>query len=88
MRELEWSLDSDELTEWAAYAQIDPFGGIRGDYHAAIITSNMMNAHAGKLVTKPKDFMPTFGPPTLTPAMSPQQIHAMLSMRFRRGPGG
>lgn len=81
-------MDSDELTEWAAYAQIDPFGEVRGDYQAAIITSNLMNAQAGKVVTKVKDFMPKFGPPELTPRMSPQQIHDQLSMMFGRKPHG
>lgn len=84
MRELECSMDSNELTEWAAYAQLDPFGGIRGDYHAAIITSNLMNAHAGKIVVKVKDLMPEFGPAKPTPRMTPQQIHAALAARFGR----
>ena len=79
-------MDAEELTEWAAYAQLDPFGGLRGDYQAAIIASTVVNAQAGKTCTKVKDFMPQFGPPMPAPSMSPQEIHARLSVMFRRAP--
>lgn len=85
VRELQASMDSDELTEWAAYHKLDPFGGVRGDYQSAIITSNLMNALAGKVVTKTSDFIPEFGPARLTPRMSPAEIyHALAARKFGR----
>ena len=67
-----------------AYSQLDPFGGIRGDYQSALISSNVLNAAAGKIIAQPKDLMPKFGPPRLTPRMSPREIHDRLKMMFGR----
>jgi hypothetical protein len=77
-------MDADEVTEWAAYSQLDPFGGVRADYHAALISAMVINSQAGKEVVKPKDLMPTFGPPRLTPRMSGRDIRARLEMMFGR----
>jgi hypothetical protein len=80
-------MDADEVTEWAAYAQLDPFGGVRADYHAALISTMVINSQAGKEVVKVKDLIPTFGPPRLTPRMSGREIRARLETMFPRQGG-
>lgn len=42
-------ISSAELTEWMAYEQLaGPLGGRRGDYHAAMVTSAVVNSQRGK----------------------------------------
>lgn len=51
-----------EFVEWAAYVEIEPVGGLRGDMHAAIIASTIANANrrkSGKRI-KPSEFIPDF----------------------------
>jgi hypothetical protein len=80
------AISSEELLEWAAFYQINPFGPARGDVQAGIVASTMANIHARKGHSfKPADFLPTFGTvPARTPAMPPAEIHAALSRMFRR----
>lgn len=51
------------MTEWQAYFELDPFGGIRGDYHAAMIRQSILNAFRGKDddSVEIEDCMPLFG---------------------------
>jgi len=78
-------MDADEVTEWAAYAQLDPFGGARGDWQAALVASMTLNGHAGKMMFKPDDLMPKWGPPRAMRRMSPREIRARLeAMRVGR----
>jgi hypothetical protein len=79
------SISSEELTEWAAYYQLDPFGGVRGDMQAGVMASTMANIHAkrGHRFT-PSDFMPTFGDPEPTKSMTPIEIRDRLSLMFGR----
>ena len=79
-------ISSDELLEWAAFYQINPFGPARGDVQAGIVASTMANIHARKGHSfKPSDFLPTFGAvPARAPSMTPQEIHGALSRMFRR----
>lgn len=53
------SHSSKELSEWIAYNNIDPFGNMRGDIQAGIISSTMANLWADEK-TKPDDFIPEF----------------------------
>lgn len=46
--ELEDTIGSAELTEWAAYYRIEPFGQWRDNWHAAIIASMLGNRWRGK----------------------------------------
>lgn len=59
--ELDAQLSSSELTEWIAYASIEPFGDMRADFRAGVIASTLANVNRdpkrGK-PTKPIDFMP------------------------------
>ncbi|MGW4641803.1 phage tail assembly protein T [Sphaerisporangium sp. NPDC004334] len=42
-------ISSRELTEWMVYEKMTgPLGPVRGDYHAAQITTNLLNANRGK----------------------------------------
>ena len=60
VRELLARMGSDELTEWMAFYQLEPFGDFRADLRSAIVASTLANAHRskeGKPFT-PEDFMP------------------------------
>ena len=85
MAELLVTISSEELLEWAAYYQLDPFGGPRGDLQASIVASTLANIHAkrGHRFT-PKDFMPDFTSPQESPRMTPQEIHARLDGMMKR----
>jgi hypothetical protein len=60
VRELLSKLGSDELSEWMAFYQLEPFGDFRADYRSALATSTFANAHRQKDSPpfKPEDFMP------------------------------
>lgn len=87
--ELQERLDSDELTEWMAYALLDPFGGKRGDYQAAMITANLMNAQVGEVKFKLNDFMLQFGPQSAkrSARMTGVEMRDKLRMMFGRKAG-
>jgi len=59
VRELLTRADSAELTEWMAYATIEPFGEERADYRAGLICSTLVNLQRTKGSKKyePEDFM-------------------------------
>lgn len=57
-------MPSAELTEWAAFEEIEgPLGAARGDIQAGIISATIANALKGKKGKrhKPKDFIPEWG---------------------------
>ena len=53
-------MGSDELTEWMAYYQLEPFGDYRADYRSGVVASTFANAHRTKDANpfRPEDFMP------------------------------
>jgi hypothetical protein len=56
-------IDSHELSEWMAYAEIEPFGEPRADLRNAMsmaLYANSVRGPKNKKVYKPADFMPTF----------------------------
>ena len=59
VRQLLDEMGSDELTEWAAFYRIDPWGDQRADLRQAIAASAAVNIHMpkGKSVN-PEQFMP------------------------------
>ena len=60
MRDLLDRCDSRELSEWAAFWRAEPWGDMRADLRAGIISStvaNVMSGKKGRSVT-PADFMP------------------------------
>ena len=60
VRELLARMGSDELTEWMAFYQLEPFGDFRADLRSAIVASTLANAHRSKEGKPfiPEDFMP------------------------------
>lgn len=48
VREMLASMGSDELTEWMAYYQLEPFGDYRADYRSGVVASTFANAHRAK----------------------------------------
>lgn len=65
VRELLTRISSRELTEWAAYFLLEPFGEERADLRAAIIASVVANTARDpkrrRRAFKPEEFMPRFG---------------------------
>lgn len=56
-------IPSSEFTLWCAKEQLDPGWPLRGDYHAAQITSTIMNIlRSGKLIQL-SDVLLNFQPP-------------------------
>jgi hypothetical protein len=79
-------ISSEELTEWAAYFELDPFGSYRSDLQAALVSSTIANVHATKGHRfSPKDFMLRFqSDPEPASVMSGAAVLAM----FRAIDGG
>jgi hypothetical protein len=90
VRELLASISSEELTEWMAFDQLDPFGAQRDNMHAAVIANVLATVHAKEgHVFKINDFMLEFGKPAVPEkGMSQQEILAMIRDRFGRAPHG
>ena len=83
VRQLLENLDSRELTEWAAYDLIEPFGPWRADLRAGIVASTVANALRGKgsRAYDPTDFLPDFsGKPS--EEMTPDQTIAAFATAF------
>lgn len=59
VRQLLNSMSSAELTEWMAYAMVEPIGDARGDVQAAIIATTFGNAFS-KSQLSPDDFIIDF----------------------------
>jgi len=64
VRELLERVDSREISEWMAFAKVEPFGEERADIRSAIIACTMANMWLGKNQKPYKitDFMPKFEP--------------------------
>lgn len=77
-------MSSRELSEWMAYATLEPFGEERADLRAGIVASAVVNVHRTQSdkAAQPSDFMPTFdeGEPDDDPpeALPPEEIAAKL----------
>jgi hypothetical protein len=65
VRELLPGLSERELAEWTAFDLVEPIGGRRGDYQAAIVASTVVNVNRrkGGKVAKVSDFVPEYGRP-------------------------
>ena len=55
-------LSSNQIAEWMAYSQLEPFGEKEAFWRAGMIASVIANAHKSKKTRpfKPEDFMPKF----------------------------
>lgn len=58
-------MSSAELTEWAVFAELEPFGEERADLRAGIVASVIANVNRDpkkqKKAFRPQDFLPEFG---------------------------
>jgi len=58
-------ISSRELSEWAAFAQLEPFGEEREDLRAGIVAATVANTARDpkrrRRTFEPKEFMPRFG---------------------------
>lgn len=89
VRELLARTDSRELSEWQAYAQIEPFGDLRADLRAGIVAATVANTARDRKKRrqpfKPEEFMPKFDRETA--AQSPQHIREFARMMAAAGYG-
>lgn len=83
VREMLASMGSDELTEWMAYYQLEPFGDYRADYRSGVVASTFANAHRAKDANpfRPEDFMPFLEkrPPADETPLNVAKFKAMFS---------
>ena len=79
VRELLSKIDSKELSEWAAFYSIEPFGYFRSDMQAGIIASTVANCNRTKNSRsfKPMDFMP-FGEHTKRTVMDGDEMKSIM----------
>jgi hypothetical protein len=70
---------SRELSEWAAYLQLEPHGEERADLRAGIVASTIANANRkkGGKAFKPSDFMPKFDKEEQTPEQQKAAAEAL-----------
>jgi hypothetical protein len=53
--QLDKTMTAKELTEWMVYYSIEPFGGAREDYRAALVSSVLANVNGAKVT--PEEFI-------------------------------
>jgi hypothetical protein len=77
-------MTSAQLSEWMAYAQLEPWGEERADLRAGIIASTQANSMKGKKGKpfKPQDFMAKFEPE------DEEATSAMMIAKMRAALGG
>ena len=85
VRELLSRIGADELSEWIAYASLEPFGAIRGDLQAGIVASTIAGALGGKAT--PGDFLLTFEPKKEKTAADWQTIFKSMAAQMGGGAG-
>ncbi len=76
---LQSEMGNDELVEWMAYDRIDPFGDWRGDAHAGIIASVVVNTLSKNGRAKPTDFVLKFSE---TVAPDPQEALSRIARKL------
>lgn len=78
-----------EFAYWQAYYRLEPWDGVRGDHHAALIASTIANVNRGKRRPyKHSDFLLQFGPqPTREESMlrKIEQLNRLFGGRDERG---
>lgn len=60
-------LTSYQISEWAAYAAIEPFGNLQADFRAGQVCATVANVHRNSSRNpdpfRPDDFMPALASP-------------------------
>lgn len=92
VRELLARIDSRELTEWAAYFGLEPWGTEVDDWRAGLVASTIANANRDPKQRRepyqPKDFMPDREPKPKQDAESHEKILEMWSVVWESKFGG
>lgn len=73
VRELLSRIGSDEITEWMAFYQLEPFGDFRSDLRSGIMAATFANAHRAAHAPPftPENFMPFCTVPAESNAYGP-----------------
>jgi len=91
VREMLQRVGSDELTEWMAFYQLEPFGDFRADYRSGVIASTFANAHRAQDASpfRVEDFMPFLEKetPKVNPKVNVARFKAMFAHRVRKTNG-
>ena len=77
VRQLETQIEARELQEWMVYFQLEPWGSVRADYRAGVITSMLVNVNGGKKGGKastPEDFFTLYSRHSNRKQTNQQQI--------------
>lgn len=78
-------MSSRELTEWMAYATLEPFGAERGDLRAGIVASTIANVNRDPK-SRPEPFAPQdFMPLVEKAAPDPARVAAKAAALFGGG---
>lgn len=79
------SMSGRELAEWMAYYQVEPFGDVRGDLQAAMITAMIANVNRDQKKHpkpyQPEEFMPKFERPQRAQSWRDVRDHMMRWMK-------
>lgn len=74
-------LSSQQLAEWIAYFQLEPWGEERADLRAGIVASTIANVNRSAKQRKafePKEFMPRFDAEPEAPETSALRLMAQM----------
>lgn len=77
-------ISSRELSEWMAYAQLEPWGEMRADLRAGIVASTMANTARDPKKRKkpfaPEEFMPQFDKEPQTPEEQKAHMETLAAL--------
>lgn len=86
MAELLDTMSSSELTEWIAYSEKEPFGGLVDDLRAGLAPAMTVNANLGKdgKPMQPLDFFPWRSPHLFVKPETKPETPEELAARIKR----
>lgn len=71
-------MQASELQEWMVFFGLEPWGSVREDYRAGVITATLVNVNGGKKGGKPaqaSDFFPLYSRHSNRKQSNEQQIN-------------
>lgn len=86
VRQLETHMEARELQEWMAFFTMEPWGSVRDDYRAGVISATLVNVNGGKKGKKaatPKDFFELYGKSNQRQQSNKQQIAIMSKLAVK-----
>lgn len=81
-------LSSQQLAEWLAFFQLEPWGEERADLRAGIVASTIANVNRPakrKKAFEPKEFMPQFGVEPDDAELAALRLMAQMRAALRSG---